>query len=169
MTEQDRMFIALSEYNIGLQTYKGNFVISLTYPDGWAVIEPSDEKIRFMRDGEVSGKYYYVVPTSEGEDGLNSIYSVVNETVLYNKELQEKVDLLNEKIQELSDIFVNNPISELRKLEFVFKGKKKKPVKKAKSARKAEEETETEEGENDVDKLIAESIMRKEKTEVTSC
>ena len=129
MTEQDKMFIALSEYNIGLQTYEGNFVVSLKYPDGWAVIEPSEKNIRFMRDGEQKGVYYYIVPTTDGENGLNGVFRVINETVMYNKELQEKVELLNAKIKELQDIFVENPISELKKLEFVFKGKKKKTAK----------------------------------------
>lgn len=169
MTEQDKMFISLSEYNIGLQTYEGNFVVSLRYPDGWSVIEPSDKNIRFMRDADKKGVYYYVVPTSDGEDGLSGVFKVINETVLYNKELQEKVELLNEKINELHDIFVNNPISELRKLEFVIKGKKKKNPKKTKAEKEPEEVVESEEG-NITDKMIAESIMRKNKSEgTTSC
>ena len=57
MTEQDKMFISLSEYNIGLQTYEGNFIVSLKYPDGWAVIEPSSDNIKFMRDAETQGIY----------------------------------------------------------------------------------------------------------------
>lgn len=164
MTEQDKMFIALSEYNIGLQTYEGNFVVSLRYPDGWAVIEPSEENIRFMRDAEQKGVYYYVVPTSEGENGLNGVFKVVNETVMYNKELQEKVELLNAKIKELQDIFVDNPISELRKLEFVIKGKKKKASKKQKAEQPQNEIAEAEEV-NGTDKMIAESIMRKKQNE----
>ena len=167
MTEQDKMFIALSEYNIGLQTYEGNFVVSLKYPDSWAVIEPSEKNIRFMRDGEQKGVYYYIVPTTDGENGLNGVFRVVNETVMYNKELQEKVELLNAKIKELQDIFVENPISELRKLEFVFKGKKKKTAKRSKVEKTSEEVVEAEEV-NDTDKLIAESIMRKNNSEDTS-
>ena len=168
MTEQDKMFIALSEYNIGLQTYEGNFVVSLKYPDGWAVIEPSEENIRFMRDGEQKGVYYYIVPTSDGENGLNGVFRVVNETVMYNKELQEKVELLNAKIKELQDIFVENPISKLRKLEFVFKPQKKKAAKKTKAEKPTEEVVEEPEEVNDTDKLIAESIMRKNNSEDTS-
>lgn len=167
MTEQDKMFIALSEYNIGLQTYEGNFVVSLRYPDGWAVIEPSDESIKFMRDGEQTGVYYYIVPTSDGENGLNGIFSVVKETVMYNKELQEKVELLNSKIKELQDIFVNNSISKLRTLEFVFKPQRKKTGKTQKAKTKSEEVIESEKP-NDVDKLIVESIMRKNNSEDTS-
>lgn len=166
MTEQDKMFISLSKYNIGLQTFEGNFVVSLRYPEGWSVIEPSEKNIRFMRDAEKECVFYYVVPTSDGEEGLNGVFSVINETVLYNKELQEKVELLNEKINELHDIFVNTPISELRKLEFVFKGKKKKNPKKPKSGK----ETVENEEENSTDRMIAESIMRKNKSEeTTSC
>ena len=169
MTDQDKMFISLSEYNIGLQTYEGNFVVSLKYPDNWSVIEPTEKNIRFMRDAEKEGVYYYIVPTSDGEDGLNGVFGVINETILYNKELQEKVKLLNAKINELHDIFVNNPISELRKLEFVIKGKKKKAQKKTKAESKVDETVETEE-ENSTDKMIAESIMRKNNSEgTTSC
>ncbi len=174
MTEQDKMFISLSEYNIGLQTYEGNFIVSLKYPDGWAVIEPSSDNIKFMRDAETQGIYYYIVPTVDGENGLNGVFSVINETVMYNKELQEKVDLLNKKIAELSDIFVNNPISRLRKLEFVFKPQKKNSAKKTvekkqKSNKVTENVVELEEA-NDTDKLIAESIMRKNNsTDTTAC
>lgn len=174
MTEQDKMFISLSEYNIGLQTYEGNFIVSLKYPDGWAVIEPSSDDIKFMRDAETQGIYYYIVPTADGENGLNGVFSVINETVMYNKELQEKVDLLNKKIAELSDIFVNNPMSKLRKLEFVFKPQKKNSAKKTgekkqKPNKVTENVVEPEEA-NDTDKLIAESIMRKNNsTDTTTC
>ena len=168
MTLQDKKFVSLSEYNIGLQTYQGNFVISLKYPDNWAVIEPTDKSIQFMRDEETVGVYYYVVSVEGGEEKLNGVFDAIDETIMYNKELQEKVELLNQKITELRDLFVEYPIDKLRNLEFTFKKQKKKAAKKA-------QPTETKTADepsmdvNDTDRLIAESINRKNQMEDTSC
>lgn len=168
MTLQDKKFVSLSEYNIGLQTYQGNFVISLKYPDNWAVIEPTDKSIQFMRDEEAVGVYYYVVSVEGGEEKLNGVFDAIDETIMYNKELQEKVELLNQKITELRDLFVEYPIDKLRNLEFTFKKQKKKAAKKA-------QPTETKTADepsmdvNDTDRLIAESINRKNQMEDTSC
>jgi hypothetical protein len=168
MTLQDKKFVSLSEYNIGLQTYQGNFVISLKYPDNWAVIEPTDKNIQFMRDEETAGVYYYVVSVDGGDEKLNGVFDAIDETIMYNMELQEKVELLNQKITELRDLFVEYPISKLRNLEFTFKRQKKKVAKKTQS-----EETKTDcepsQEVNDTDRLIAESINRKKQMEDTSC
>jgi len=168
MTLLDKKLVSLSRYNIGLQTYEGNFVISIKYPDNWAVIEPTDKSIRFMRDEETDGVYYYVVSVEEGEEKLNNVFDTIDETIMYNNELQEKVELLNEKITELRDLFVEHPISKLRNLEFVFKKQKKNAKKKVK-AEDVRKTDETEQEVNDTDRLIAESINRKNQMEEMSC
>lgn len=168
MILQDKKFVSLSEYNIGFQTYKGNFVISLKYPDNWAVIEPTDKSIQFMRDEGTAGVYYYVVSIEGGEEKLNCVFDAIEETIMYNKELQEKVELLNNKITELRDLFVEYPIDKLRNLEFTFKKQKKKASKKVKSE-EAKTVDEPSQEVNDTDRLIAESINRKKQMEDTSC
>lgn len=117
-----------------------------------------------MRDDKDGCTYYYVAPVDKEEECLTNVITTIEETIQYNRELQEKVELLNAKIAELSTIFAVRDIEELRTLEFTFKNKKKKPQSKSKkteSKLKAVEEKEEDNVETDMDKMIAESIKKK--------
>lgn len=165
MQVQDKI-LSLSEYSIGINTYQGNIVINLTYPEGWQIINPSDESVKLMRDENNENTYYYACPVDGGENSLSSVFKTIDETVCYNKDLEAKVELLNQKINELEDIFAKHSIDELKKLEFVFKPRKKAAQKKKTDSKTepVEEPAGTENNTaetNDMDKMIAESISRK--------
>ncbi len=131
---------SLSEYGLGFRTYENNYIIYITYKDDWAVIQPSDEEIKFMRDDKNPNTYYYVTKIGDVSK-FQGIFDTIDETIIYNKEIEEKNTLFKEKTEELFQLFIDKPISELKKLQFTFPPQKKngKKQNRIKSAKKTEE------------------------------
>lgn len=136
----EEKLISLSEYGISFRTYKNNFIITITYSDGWSVIKPSDEKIKFLKDKDNANTYYYATEVNSDMTHLEGIFNTIDETISYNKEIEEKTLLLKSKIDELSKLFVDTPIADLKRLEFVIP-----PQKKASTTRKKKETDEKKE------------------------
>ena len=166
----EEKLIELSEYGISFRTYKNNFIITLTYNDGWTVIKPSDEQIKFMKDKEKVNTYYYATEVSNDMTHLEAIFNTIGETISYNKEIEAKTALLKEKIDELSKLFVDTPITDLQRLEFVIPPQKKnasakKTAQKKSTPAKKKQETQEKKEEpvvtdSDLDKKIKASVER---------
>lgn len=131
---------SLSEYGLGFRTYENNYIIYITYKDDWAVIQPSDEEIKFMRDDKNPNTYYYVTKIGDVSK-FQGIFDTIDETIIYNKEIEEKNTLFKEKTEELFQLFIDKPLSELKMLQFTFPPQKKngKKQNRTKSAKKTEE------------------------------
>ncbi len=115
--------IELSNYNVTFNVANGNFIVRIRYDEKWDVIEPENNKIAFYRDETDNLLCYYVAPISIS---IDEIFHAIDETIEYNKELEEKVILFNEKMKELQVIFAKEPISVLKTMEFKMKKKKQK-------------------------------------------
>ena len=177
MNLQDKL-ISLSDYKIGFTMYDEKFLVSITYKDTWSVIKPEDKEITFMKDEKHDNIFYYTTPLNGDPQHLQHIFDTIDETIAYNKELEDKVVLFNEKIEEMQDLFSKKPIDELRTIEFTFKTPKRKTTKRTnkKKAEKTSAETcseekqvtevvkEKEETPLDIDKKIA-AAMNKKKTQ----
>lgn len=176
MNLQDKL-ISLSDYKIGFTMYDEKFLVSITYKDTWSVIMPEDKEITFMKDEKHDNIFYYTTPLNGDPQHLQHIFDTIDETIAYNKELEDKVVLFNSKIEEMQDIFSKKSIDELRTMEFTFKTQKRKTKK---TNKKKEEKTssetcneekqvpelikEQEEIPLDIDKKI-EAAMNKKKTQ----
>lgn len=167
MDLQDKI-VSLSEYKLSFQTSNDNFIISIIYKDKWAVIEPANKDIGFFKDDKTPNKYYYVAKLSDSE-GLQCIFDTINETIIYNKELEAKISLIKEKCDELYQIFMDKPLEELQTLQFVTKPQPRKKKAsaskpKAKSEKKTapvvDEEKPVEDGADVIDKKIMKSIAQ---------
>lgn len=141
MNLQDKL-ISLSDYKIGFTMYDEKFLISITYKDTWSVIMPEDKEITFMKDEKHDNIFYYTTPLNGDPQHLQHIFDTIDETIAYNKELEDKVVLFNEKIEEMQDLFAKKSIDELRTMEFTFKTSKRKTAKK--TNKKKEEKTSVE-------------------------
>lgn len=115
--------IELSQYNVTFNVANGNFIIRVKYKTDWDIIKPANENISFYRDENDELLYYYVAPISIT---IDEIFYAIDETILFNKELEEKVILFNEKVKELQTIFAKESIETLNTLEFKVKRKKEK-------------------------------------------
>ena len=131
----------LSEYNLSLETYNGNFIVSLKYKNGWTVKKPENESIVFSYDND-NGVCYYAVPITSD---IECVFKAINETIQRNKEMEEKVALYKEKREEMKELFRTKPLSELKKMEFTFPTPKKEKSKKQKEQQKEEQQVQTSE------------------------
>lgn len=178
---QDKL-VELSEYAIGFNVYDGNFLVHITYHEGWAVIEPSDSSITFMRDKKDGNTYYYSAPLTTD---MSKIFSAIEETISYNKELEEKVVLFKEKVEEMQELFSRKSISELRKMRFDIPSSQRteKPKKKTAQKRKPKADAaavnptvsnedgnvpEVQTTDEDIDSVIMNAIKEKEVSENAS-
>ena len=92
--------VELAEYGIGFNMHTGHVLVNITYKPGWAVIKPTDETITFMSDEQNENLYYYSAPMTTD---IASIFTTIDETIAYNKELEEKVILFKERVGELEE------------------------------------------------------------------
>ena len=140
MTLQERL-VALAPYNAGFNIYDNQFVINITYVDNWVVVEPDkDSNIMLTKDLGNENLYYYIAPMSVSFD---TIFDLVDMTINYNVELQEKVVFFKEKVNELKTLFANEDLESLKTLEFKLKKKKQpQPKKEKKKTVKAEKPSE---------------------------
>lgn len=155
--------IELSDYGVSFNVSNGNFVVRIQYSGEWDVISPEDEKIGFYRDDKDSNVYYYVAPVSVD---LERLFAAIDETIVYNHELEEKVVLFKEKMKELQAIFADEPIELLRTLEFKLKRKKEKP-RKAKVSENAVESEEIAAPEQKVEEEKTYSVGKEETVTVS--
>lgn len=121
MKLQERL-IELAEYGIGFNMYDGSYLVNITYKDGWSVIKPSDDTITFMSDKEKANTYYYSAPITTD---MENVFTAIYETISYNKEMEQKLVLFKERIEELQEIFASEPLSRLKALSFVIPAEKK--------------------------------------------
>ena len=176
MNLQDKL-ISLSDYKIGFTMYDEKFLVSITYKDTWSVIMPEDNEITFMKDEKNDNVFYYTTPLNGDPQHLQHIFDTIDETIAYNKELEDKVVLFNEKVEEMQNLFTEKSIEELRTMTFNFAKKTKKRKTNTKKTEKINvegcseekqppaviEEKKTEETPMDIDKKIEEAMNKKNK------
>ena len=84
---------------------------------------------KFLKEqyGVVTGAAQYgsIIFATELQSGFNKLFDAVEYTIIFNKEAQERLALLNAKILELKKLFATEPLDSLKKLKFEL-GKKRK-------------------------------------------
>lgn len=120
----------ISQYFVSMNVAEGIIYALTKFPNKWRIpneipIDPYLTKTVYDKE---SGGYYFFI---ELESGFTPLFDAIDYTILINKEIEEKTNLLREKVDELKKLFSNESIEKLRTLEFVF-SKQKKNKKKAK-------------------------------------
>lgn len=115
----------LSNYNIAFEIREGYYHISIIFQDGWDVILPESENIYVEKR---NGMYHYIA--SIDTVNLNDIFTCIENTINYNKDLEKKLELFKEKTIELQEIFSYESYDKLKTIEFTFPRQKKKTKKK---------------------------------------
>lgn len=123
MTLQENL-TELSSYNIDFRYYGNWILVGVEYDKGWQIIEPTNPLIEHMAK---DGKYYYSAPMNEVN--IDEVFDLIKETIEHNKDLQKKVELFQEKIEELQKIFAEQDYDTLLTLSFKYKKYKKKRMK----------------------------------------
>lgn len=116
----------IEPYFKGLE-YIGEYVlVKILYKKKWSVLPSDNENVKISIDDDNKELFYYY---SNKNIDCNNIFDLIDKTIKFNMESENKVALLKEKIEELRTIFLENDIDTLKRLKFSF-DKKRKYIKK---------------------------------------
>lgn len=122
---QDRI-LKIKDYFLGLEICDDIVFGKVDYPGKWVI--PSDEvlndmfNVKVVENNKGVGFFY----CCEINDGVTPIFDAIDFTIDFNKTLEEKSNLLLEKVNELKTLFAEKPIEVLRTIEFKYTEKKTK-------------------------------------------
>lgn len=128
MTLEDRLR-NLADYDISFEIKQGYYHISVLFDESWVVLDSDNE---FIYVEKRNGLYHYIA--SVDSVSIDEIFSVVDSTIEYNKDLEKKLELFKLRVAELQDIFTNESFEVLETLEFKY-GKIEQETKKKKGKR----------------------------------
>lgn len=149
-----KKLIQLSEYKCSFKYVESYFLVSMVYPENWSIIPCEDKSIDVA---EEDGVTYYAALI---ETDINKAFELIDDTILYNLDIEKKMNLLKFNINKLQEMFSTMDLEELETIEFVTtrpkvsknKEKKstktKKVAKKVTSKKKKVEDTDSQQGDN---------------------
>lgn len=117
----------LGDYFVGMNVAEGYIYITVRFPNGWKVSPKVEEKFDVKSVLTENGDGYYFFTTME--NGFDKLFEAINYTISFNEVATLKQQLFLAKIQELQEIFEEEPIEVLESIEFKYKKKKKKASK----------------------------------------
>lgn len=131
-----KKLIQLSEYKCSFKYVESYFLVSMVYPENWSIIPCEDKSIDVA---EEDGVTYYAALI---ETDINKAFELIDDTILYNLDIEKKMNLLKFNINKLQEMFATMDLEELETIEFVTtkskvsKNKEKKSTKAKKVAKK---------------------------------
>ena len=130
-----KKLIQLSEYKCSFKYVESYFLVSMVYPENWSIIPCEDKSIDVA---EEDGVTFYAAPI---ETDINKAFELIDDTILYNLDVEKKMNLLKFNINKLQEMFATMDLEELETIEFVTtkskvsKNKEKKSTKTKKVAK----------------------------------
>lgn len=143
--------VSLSPYSIGFNIYDANFVINITYPNNWTIMDLCEDGIEFVKDNSRPNLYYYIAPITVNVD---RIFEAIDEIITYNVELEDKVKLFHVKVEELKQLFTEEPLEVLNTLEFKVKKKRGRKAVETVSVENDDNNEQTEKEADDVNDTV---------------
>lgn len=123
-------------FNIGNDT---SFVL-VSFPKTWKIFD--EKSLNDTYNVYTSKKNEGIYFISGIENGVDCLFDAIDDVILQNRTVEEKQELLQKKANELTQLFINEPIEKLKTLTFVFgKTKKVKTTKKKVDVSKKVDET----------------------------
>lgn len=111
----------ITEYFKGFEIVDKFIVIKVSYKDKWITFPSTDDAIKITIDDNIPNLYFYY---GDLTIDYNLYFDLIEKTIKYNLEREDKVTLLFEKVRELKTIFENEDIETLKTLNFNYKKKK---------------------------------------------
>lgn len=148
----------LGGYFRGIQYYNDALIVKVNFPPRWQVYPSPDGIIKPSRSEEMQGEYFYYGDMNK--TSLDEIFGLIEETIVANKDAEMKIQLLNEKMAELEDIFRKNPYDKLLGMKFVIE--EEKPTKAKRKYTKKKKDKEEVEKEITTEPVVTEDETNKE-------
>ena len=107
---------------------EGIIFLTVNFPQDWKINDKILEKhnVKVMPTEDYEG--YYFAATLDV--GIDSIFNAIDDTITFNEVAGIKKALFLEKVTELQRIFEEEPLDVLQTIEFKYKKKKPKNLKK---------------------------------------
>jgi hypothetical protein len=129
----------LGDYFRGIEYFNDALIVKVNFPPRWQVYPSIDGNIKPAKSDNTTGEYYYYGDMNKVS--LDDIFALINETIEANKDAESKIQLLNEKVNELKELFKRETFERLSNLKFVIEEpKQEKPKRKYTRKKKVEEE-----------------------------
>lgn len=94
---------------------EGVAYILMKYPDKWVMPKIKTNKIEIKKDDKL-GVYYYTTLNNDPE----ILFKLAENTIELNRKIEEKRQLLLEKMDELKRLFANEDLEKLKGLKYDF-------------------------------------------------
>ena len=130
-------------YFRGMEMTNGILIIKVLYEDKWGVYPNKEETIKVAKSNDTPNEWYYYGDFEV--ISFDEIFDLIEETVTMNINAAKKIELLNQKFEELKNIFATERLEKLETLYFAFNETTTKPKKKYNRKKKVEEPIVTEE------------------------
>jgi 1,2-phenylacetyl-CoA epoxidase catalytic subunit len=135
MTLQER--IKKNEvYFRGMEIVNNTAIIKVLYGEKWGAYPSPDEKIKVAKSDEVPNEWFYY--SDYTYTVIDEIFDLIEETIDMNLSAIERLGLFNQKMEELKELFANEPLPKLKTLTFHFEEEKSKRNNRKKKKNKEE-------------------------------
>ena len=135
MTLQER--IKKNEvYFRGMEIVNNTAIIKVLYGEKWGAYPSQDEKIKVAKSEEVPNEWFYY--SDYTYTVIDEIFDLIEETIDMNLSAIERLGLFNQKMEELKELFANEPLPKLKTLTFHFEEEKSKRNNRKKKKNKEE-------------------------------
>lgn len=157
-TLQDRIK-KIQDYFRGIEIKETLFILRVSLPYRWSAYNRDDEVIKVAKSdvpqaNKNDAEWFYYADVNDVD--LNEMFDLVEETIKTNEEVNQKIELMRVKMEELKEIFQNESLERLQTLEFTFSESTKR--KKRQNKKKIERETvKVENNDNEESKPIEEN------------
>jgi len=131
--------LKLGDYFRGIEYFNDAIIVKVNFPPRWQVYPSVDGNIKPAKSEKTVGEYYYYGDMNKVS--LDEIFSIIKETIEANKDAELKIHLLNEKVNELKELFKKEPYERLLNLKFIIEEVKAKKPKRKYTKRKKTEDT----------------------------
>ena len=144
--------IKIGEYFRGIEYFNDALMVKVQFPFNWVVYPSENNLIKPAKSETLNGEYYYYGDMNSVT--LDEIFNLIKETIDANKNAELKVQLLNNKIAELKELFSKTPYEKLVMLKYIFDEPviNKKPKRKYNRKKKEESEIKVEQQNNEEEK-----------------
>ena len=113
----------ISEYFTAFNVHEGVAYVLVNFPDKWTLFDPEaiGEEFGITITKRDNGTFFMC----DVEQGFDCLFDAIDFIVENNQALEEKSNLLRQKVQELSTLFETEPLEKLKMLTFTFVGDEK--------------------------------------------
>ena len=121
----------LGDYFRGIEYFNDALIVKVNFPPRWQVYPSLEGNIKPAKSEKAVGEYFYYGDMNKVS--LDEIFALIQETIEANKDAELKIQLLNEKVLELKELFKRETYDRLSRLKYVIE---EEPVEKKKPKRK---------------------------------